>query len=85
MSMVTREMAPNGNSHNLSSNEASSPAKPVDDDRLVIDNQDAQRPVHHGDESRSYTGHPSSFSVPKQGTGSDRGANGLADFYSHEV
>lgn len=85
MSLVTREMATNGDSHKALSNEPLSPTKPADSDRLLIDNGDAQQPVHHGDESRSYTGHPSSFSIPKQGSGSDKSANGLADFYSQEV
>ncbi len=79
MSLVTREMAAqNGFNHTANS------TSPNGDDRMQI----AQRNPSHSngnDSSRNYNPHPSSFSSPKQSTASDKGNNGLADFFSSEV
>jgi len=79
MSLVTREMAAQyGFNHKANSVSTNG------DDRLQI----AQRnpSINNGnDVSRDYNPPPSSFSSPKQNTALDKGANGLADFFSSEV
>ena len=86
MSLITREMAAqNGKIDN-------GDVTQTDDQRLLEhagDTQLAQRKASyssHGHElSRDYNAPPSSYSVPKQHGSLDKGANGLADFFSTEV
>ncbi|KAL9127103.1 MAG: hypothetical protein Q9217_003953 [Psora testacea] len=71
-------------------------AQPVDgkgssNEQLPIDHgpnhqvSEKQDSHNNGSDSRDYIPPPSSFSMPKQNGSSDRGANGLADFFSQEV
>lgn len=88
MSLVTREMAAQNGFQNQKAN-SSSTKSTNGDERMQI----AQRNGSYSngsnqngnDLSREYKSPPSSFSSPKQNTAHDKGANGLADFFSTEV
>ena len=85
MSLVTREMAAPSAKLNGESKE--------NDDGLLLEyagnTQLTQRKgssISNGDElSRDYNAPPSSYSAPKPHGSLDKGANGLADFFSTEV
>lgn len=88
MSLVTREMAAQ---NGFSQKSPSDPQRSTNgEDRMLV----AQRNGSYNngsysnggnDLSREYKSPPSSFSSPKQSTPHDKGANGLADFFSTEV
>lgn len=90
MSLVTREMAlhshTNRDTYNVNATSTSNP----NSERRLADrggtNQLARRDGSHtSEDEKSHSGPPSSYSGTRQNAGSDKGANGAADFFSPEV
>ena len=89
MSLVTREMAAQANGE---AQEHSQLTTDPSNEHLTPDRGGNKQLVQRkgadsgsSENERNYDPPPSSFSIPKQNAGGDKGVNGLADFFSQEV
>ena len=80
MSLIAREMA---NQPNGEAQKQPQLTSGLSNEHLALDHRGNTQLA--GEIERNYNPPPSSFSKPKQTTGSNLGANGLADFFSQEV